>query len=1146
MRITISILGIFLFLSSPSFGQLYNEVQLKNLSELLENLKNKNQHRKNRVDRFLKEIPQYERMDIQTKLRKGYEFFDVVNGKAQFRKSFNEDAAIAMGVPSVRTGGDLGLNLTGDGLNIGIWDGGLIRTTHQEFEGRIKYFDSAATTVFSDHATGVAGTLLGTGINMASRGMAPEATGIAYNFNNDEEEMVEAQMLKEIVVSNHSYGLITGWNDGQWYGDSAISDEEDWRFGFYDSQAKTWDDIAFNAPYYLIVKSAGNDRGDAGSGPYPSDGPYDCVSSSSTSKNIMVVGAVQKSNNGYDNPQNILMSSFSGWGPTDDGRIKPDIVGVGVDVRTSASASNDAYQVTSGTSFSSPAVCGGLALIQELHKEKYNEFMKASALKALAIHTATQTGEKGPDYRYGWGLLNVRDASNFILNEDGVNNQIVEDRLMNGQEWSIEINPLAGTQARFTLVWTDPSGNPVASSLDPEDLMLVNDLDIRLTDEAGNSHMPYILDPSIPQLGATTGDNFRDNVEQIYVDEIEDRKFFLTISHKGSLVNGAQDFSLIVEYQSSTSQLTSLYWIGSEGDWENGQNWSFSSGGSIANLAPNENNRVIIDDNSFPQGGSHLTLNMDSEVGSISSFVSKPYTLDLNRHTLTSGGNIKLNSINTSISNGKLNCLSTSKSASFSINLDSANTDGLVLEIPEGNSSSWTISNSYVNLDVLNFVSGMLDISNSDLSLNEFRTGPSDDNAESHLVVHDSELRLAGDFDLSGCTTFQENGTNVSFNGEADFNIAGYEFSENVTINASTVNILSSGASISQLESTDAILGISGTLNLGSLLLAGNSSLSIDQSSSASINESLLIEGDVQQPLTNLSGNTDGSSSLNIEFHEKLCFDNLNIQNLGLTGSASVSIGPNSTIMNSPGWSQLACDKLLFSDFDSRFTCVSAQTEFLDISEGEPNSWEWYVNGNLRSTMQNFYTSFQSTGSVDIELKVGDAEGNVSRYNRSVEITETPLDSNTVIISTDVILASQRPAEAYQWYRNKKELEGETSRTYFYNGEIADYYVITFEGDCNRKSKDLRLLTSTNEEEFTSGIEIFPNPATDIIRISTKNLKEVKDIKILTPNGIELKTKEEQVDKNQYKLNLSDLDSGVYIIYMITEDRNFPVKFIKM
>ncbi|MBT8190281.1 MAG: T9SS type A sorting domain-containing protein, partial [Bacteroidia bacterium] len=66
------------------------------------------------------------------------------------------------------------------------------------------------------------------------------------------------------------------------------------------------------------------------------------------------------------------------------------------------------------------------------------------------------------------------------------------------------------------------------------------------------------------------------------------------------------------------------------------------------------------------------------------------------------------------------------------------------------------------------------------------------------------------------------------------------------------------------------------------------------------------------------------------------------------------------------------------------------------------------------------------------------------------------------------------------------------------------------------------------------------------IRISTKNLKEVKDIKILTPNGIELKTMEEQVDKNEYKLNLSDLDSGVYIIYIITEDRNFPVKFIKM
>ena len=1145
MRNTILLLVFMLFQSNVDC-QLYNADQISNLNDLLKNLKEDNKIRHERVGQYLNSIPEFEKIEIQKKNKNGYEIFDIINGQIQYRKSYNTDAGIAMGVPAVRNGGELGLNLTGEGLNIGIWDGGLIRTTHEEFEGRIKYFDAAATTVYSDHATGVAGTLLGSGLNFQARGMAPKATGIAYNFNDDEVEMVEAQILKEIVVSNHSYGLITGWSDGQWYGDTGISDQEDWRFGFYDGQAKTWDDIAVNAPYYLIVKSAGNDRGDSGNGTYPSDGPYDCIASASVSKNIMVVGAVQKSSSGYENPDNILMSSFSGWGPTDDGRIKPDIVGVGVDIRTSASGSDDDYQVTSGTSFSSPAVCGGLALLQELHKEKYNEFMRASSLKALAIHTATQTGKEGPDYRFGWGLLNVRDAASFILEEDGINNRIIEDELTNGQSWNIEINPIAGTEARFTLVWTDPSGNPVPSSLDPEDLMLINDLDLRLTDETGISYMPYILDPSSPQLNATTGDNFRDNVEQVFVNNIEDRKYFLTITNKGNLANGVQNFSLIVEYQSSENQLSSLYWIGGEGDWENNLNWSHSSGGPATNISPSINHRVIIDDNSFPTNRNKIILNGNTNVGSISAFVTKPFTIDLNGNTLTSEGNIKLNTNYANIVNGRINCFSTNGTSSYSINLDSANTDGLVLEIPEGNNSCWAIDNSYVNLDILNFKSGNLNINNSELVMNEFSTGPPDDNVESHLSLENSDLILHGDFNLSGCTTFQETASNIVFNDNADFNMVDYHFSESVNLNSATVNIISSGASIENFSTNGSHFSVSGTLKVRFCELIENSSMQIGQNSEISILESFYLEGSSVSPLTVLTGHEDGSTFLNIDFHEKLCFDNLSIENLTLTGLSSVSIGANSSIVNSPGWSKLPCDKLLFSDFDTKYACVSAQTEFLDRSEGQANSWEWYVDGNLSSNQQNFYTSFQLAGPKEVELRVENEEGNMSRFTKTVDIVESPLDSNTVIISTDDILASQKPAESYQWYKNNEKLDGETSRTYFYNGVIADYYVVTFEGDCNRKSKELRLLTSSHEEELNSKIELFPNPTDREINIFTAEPTKLQDISILSTGGIIINADLEVLNDHYFKLDLNELVHGVYVLTIQTQDAIYSARILKM
>ncbi len=110
-----------------------------------------------------------------------------------------------------------------------------------------------------------------------------------------------------------------------WRGDVSISTTTDYRFGFYDSRAAQYDAIAYNAPYYTIVKAAGNDRGESGGGPQGPDGGvngFDCIPTESVAKNIITVGAVQNVAN-YTQPSDVLMTSFSSWGPTDDGRIKP-------------------------------------------------------------------------------------------------------------------------------------------------------------------------------------------------------------------------------------------------------------------------------------------------------------------------------------------------------------------------------------------------------------------------------------------------------------------------------------------------------------------------------------------------------------------------------------------------------------------------------------------------------------------------------------------------------------------------------------------------------------------------------------------------------------------------------------------------------
>ena len=144
---------------------------------------------------------------------------------------------------------------------LGIWDGGAVRGTHVELRGRVVQEDSTST--LDDHATHVSGTMIATGINPQAKGMAFQAPLLrAWDFNNDLSEMTSA--APSLYLSNHSYGTIAGWdldanNNWDWYGISG--DTVDYQFGYYDSGAQGRDSIAYNAPYYLIVQAASNNRG---------------------------------------------------------------------------------------------------------------------------------------------------------------------------------------------------------------------------------------------------------------------------------------------------------------------------------------------------------------------------------------------------------------------------------------------------------------------------------------------------------------------------------------------------------------------------------------------------------------------------------------------------------------------------------------------------------------------------------------------------------------------------------------------------------------------------------------------------------------------------------------------------------------------
>ncbi len=495
-------------------------------------------------------------------------------GQIVYNTTFNIGAGRTLSTNKVWPGGTLGASLTGANMpnRLGIWDGGAVRVAHQELTGRATQTDGS--TQLSDHATHVAGTMIASGIEANAKGMAYQASIKAYDWNSDDFEMTQAA-ASGMLISNHSYGNICGWyyDDGQsrweWYGDRFISTVEDYKFGWYNDQAQDWDQIAFDYPNYLICKAAGNDRGENLSGTttwYHADGTlgtgtaplkdggaagYDCVSTYSTAKNILTVGAANKiggnTGNGWTKASDVVMSSFSGWGPTDDGRIKPDIVSPGVSIYSPYSGSNSAYATISGTSMATPAASGSLLLVQQHYFARKSKYMRAASLKGLVIHTADEAGLAiGPDYRFGWGLMNTASAVKFI--NDSAINKLEERILTSGTTQTVQFSADAGKPLKVTICWTDRPGTPVASNfLDNTTRMLVNDLDIRLTRNSDNTvYMPYILDPATPANAATTGDNNRDNVEMINIVAPTAGIYTLTVTNKGTLVGGNQAYSLLI------------------------------------------------------------------------------------------------------------------------------------------------------------------------------------------------------------------------------------------------------------------------------------------------------------------------------------------------------------------------------------------------------------------------------------------------------------------------------------------------------------------------------------------------------------------------------------------------------------------------
>ena len=188
-------------------------------------------------------------------------------------------------------------------------------------------------------------------------------------------------------------------------------------------------------------------------------------------------------------------------------------------------------------------------LLQQHYNNLNANYMRSATVKGLILHTADEAGSDiGPDYSFGWGLANAEKAALAISNRNLPSNGSIIDELnlAQGASYIRTVTANGSTPLQVSISWTDPaSPNVNAGVTDPTTLYLVNDLDVKVT-KNGVDYYPWKLDKLNPADAATkTTTNDIDNFERVDIEN-PTGTYTVTVSHKGTLTNGSQNYTLII------------------------------------------------------------------------------------------------------------------------------------------------------------------------------------------------------------------------------------------------------------------------------------------------------------------------------------------------------------------------------------------------------------------------------------------------------------------------------------------------------------------------------------------------------------------------------------------------------------------------
>jgi hypothetical protein len=376
----------------------------------------------------------------------------------------------------------------------------------------------------------------------AVRGVAPGAQLWAYDWQLATAEMESDAAALDLAFA--PFGPKLGFSFDPLCPDhmtfwGAPGELEDPAYGRYTAEASDVDRLCARTDL-LVVWPSGNERLDRGGvlgephyhvGERPCQGPftdphlqeatlqYGTIGGNAVAKNVLTIGATRSVAFADLTAQRIVALDSSSFGPTADGRIKPELAAGGALEYSAAAALDDAFSQQEGTSGAAAVAAGVTALVQEAYVKTHGGASATGAeLKALLVQTAREAGAApGPDYALGYGLLDAFAAAQLVALDAQEEPRSFVGSLAPGETIELAMaQPSAAADAlRVTLAWTDPPGPPG----DGSQRALVNDLDLTLVGPDGSVFFPWTLDPLDPLApAARTHKNDRDNLEVIDVE----------------------------------------------------------------------------------------------------------------------------------------------------------------------------------------------------------------------------------------------------------------------------------------------------------------------------------------------------------------------------------------------------------------------------------------------------------------------------------------------------------------------------------------------------------------------------------------------------------------------------------------------------